>query len=554
MRRLLLLLLLLVLVVLSACAPPAPPPVVAPPLPRLTAIGHPQRVVLLSFDGLGADGLAQQSGLVSFAHLASNGAHARVIPVNPTLTGPTHVSMLTGADPQVHGIVSNWFHLPGTPAEKNTRGMDVDIDVETLVEAARRQGKRVGTVLFPSVDSRTQRRAADFGLVWTTSSTLGRVVKLSRADFKKEWVPPTWTQPPQRRTSYSPIMRARIEWSVPEGPRADVDVVAYDTTDDRAENYDAFTVESDDRELTTDSRGWFAVSKEHFGSWSKFLTATPSLDLTLYWGAISRSNAYPATYRDLLDEQAGFWPGAPDERAAIDAITFVEQLERLGDFLARAQAVTVQRMPFDLLLAYQPIVDEALHKFQGADDAVIHRAYLSADRALATVGSLLDGNRDAFIVVGDHGLVPVEHEYHLGRFLIEHGLAPRWRAYTSNNLAHLYRYGPPDDGDAVAALLTATGIFEKVEKKTAASHRNSGDIMATSYPPISVSASEQEPLLGPPASHGHHGALNTHRELQPVFLASGFGVPSGDLGEIRQTKIARFVAELLGIEPPRSAE
>lgn len=549
MRRLIFLLLFL-----CACAPPAPPPVVAPPVPRLTATGRPQRVVLVSFDGLGADALARQSGLPSFEHLARNGATARVIPVNPTLTGPTHVSLLTGADPQVHGIVSNWFHLPGTPPEKTSRGMDVDLDAETIVEAARRQGKRVGTVLFPSVDGRTPQRTADFGLVWTTSLTPGRIVSLTRSDFKREWVPPTWTQQPQRRTSYSPIMRARLEWSVPQGPRADVDVVAYDTTNDRVENYDALTIESDDRELTTDARGWFAVTKERHGSWSKFLSVTPSLDVSLYWGAISRTNAYPANYRDLLDAQTGFWPGVPDEQAEIDAATFAEQLERLGDFLSRAQAVTIQRMPFDLLLAYQPVVDEALHNYLGADDALVRRAYQTADRNVAAVGSLLDVNRDAFLVIGDHGLVPVEREVHLGRLLAERGLAPRWRVHTSNNVAHLYRNGGPDDSDAVVNLLTGTGFFEKVEKKSTLSHRNGGDIVATSLPPISLSASEKEPLLAPPGSRGHHGALNIHRELHTVLLGSGFGIPRGDLGEIPQTHIARSVSELLGITPPRAAE
>lgn len=541
------------LLFLSACVASTPPPPVAPAR-RLAATGVAQRVVLVSFDGLGADALARQNGLVSFEHLARDGASARVIPVNPTLTGPAHVSILTGADPRVHGIVSNWFHLPGTPADQTTRGIDTDIDAETLVEAARRQGKRVGVVLFPSVDGRTSRRTADFGLLWTTSLTPGRIVSLSRSEFKREWVPPTWTQRPQRRTSYSPIMRARVEWSAPRGPRADVDVVAYDTTNDGVENYDELVVESDDRELPTDPRGWFAVTKERHGSWSKFLIATPSLDVTLYWGPISRTNAYPKSYRDLLDEQIGFWPGVPDERAQIDAHTFAEQLERLGDFLSRAQALTIQRVPFDLLLAYQPVVDQALHNFLGTDDAVVRRSYLTADKNIAAVGSLLDANRDAFIVIGDHGLVRAESEVRVGRLLAEHALAPRWRAHTSNNVAHLYRDGGPDDSDAVVRLLTGTGYFEKVEKKSALSHRNGGDIVATSHPSISLSASEKEPLAGPAGSRGHHGALNTHRELHTVLFASGFGVPHGALGEIAQTQIALFVSELLGITPPRAAE
>lgn len=534
----------LLLFSLFACAP-APPPRVAPPAPQLAATGRPDRVVLMSFDGLGADALAQQTGLPAFEHLARTAATARVIPVNPTLTSSTHVSILTGVDPQQHGIVSNWFHLPGTPPDQVTRGINADIDVETIVEAARRQGKRVGAVLFPTVDARNARRSADFGLVWTSSLTDGRILKLTKGDFRREWMPPTWTQRPQRRLSYSPIMRARVEWRVSRELRTDVNVVATDTTNDQVENYDTYVVESEDRELPLD-RGWFAVTKQNHGSWSKILDAR-ALDVTLYWGPISRTNAYPETFRTLLDEEAGFWPGAPDERADIDRDTFAEQLERLADFLMRAQALAVQRMEFDLLLAYQPVVDQALHNFLGYDENVVHRAYVAADRAVATVGSLLDGNRDAFLVVGDHGLVPIAREIRLGVLLAQNNFAPRWHVFTANHVAHFYRSGEPDDSDALVAALQASGLFESIEKKSAASHRNSGDVVAVSFPPIGLSASATPPLEGKPDAYGHHGALNTHRELHTVLFASGFGVPHGNLGEISQTRIAPFVAELLGI-------
>lgn len=398
---------------------------------------------------------------------------------------------------------------------------------------------------FPTLDARTARRSADFGLVWTNSVTEGRIVKLTKADFRREWVPPTWTQRPQRRTSYSPVMRARVEWSVSRELRTDVDVVALDTSDDRVENYDAYVVESEDRELPLEN-GWFAIGKQSHGSWSKLLDAD-ALNVTLYWGAISRTNAYPETFRTLLDEEAGFWPGAPDEKADIDPNTFAEQIERLSGFLARAQALTVQRMEFDLLLAYQPVVDEALHNFLGYDAAILHRAYLAADRAAAAVGSQLDGNRDAFLVMGDHGLVPITREIRLGVLLAQQQFAPRWRVFTANHVAHFYRTGDTDDSDALVAMLQGTGLFESIEKKSAASHRSSGDVVAVSFPPIGLTASATPPLEGKPNAYGHHGALNTHRELHTVLYASGFGVPRGNLGEISQTRIAPFVAGLLGI-------
>lgn len=544
-------LLLLTLLVLS-CARSAPAPQTAPQQPQFVPTGIAQRVVLLSFDGLGADALARQKNLPAFAQLAREGASARIINVNPTLTAPTHVSILTGADPQRSGIVSNRFHLPGTPADEEARGLNVDPDVETLVEAARRQGKRVGVVSFPTIDNRSPRRSADFGMAWGMPIMPSRLAELTGADFRREWVPPTWTERPQRRRSFSPIMRARVEWSVPRVTRIDVDIVAYDTTDDRTANYDTYFIETGEREF--DARDWFPISQRTstglHGSWSKVLRTTPSLDVTIYWGPVSRNQAWPESFRELLDEHAGFWPGAPEEELEVEPEVFVEQLDRLAAYYTRAQTLAIERMPFDLLLAYQPQIDQASHQYLGTPDAdrVIGAAFAAADRGVAAISDALDPE-DALVVTGDHGLVAIEREVLMNRLLAEHGFAPRWRAFSSGALAHLYRFSGPDDSDAVVNMLTATGHFETIEKKSATSHRNSGDVIVTAHPGIALSSADE-----PEHPRGHHGALNAHRELHPVLFAYGTGVTPGPLGEVSQTRIARYVAGLLGISPPAAAE
>jgi predicted AlkP superfamily pyrophosphatase or phosphodiesterase len=513
--------------------------------------------VLLSFDGLGADALSRQQNLPAFERLAREGASARIINVDPTLTAPSHVSILTGADPQRTGVVSNRFHLPGTPVEQIARGMDQDSDVETLVEAARRQGKRVGVVSFPTIDNRTPRRTADFGLVWAPPLVPARIVTLTRADFKREWVPPTWNERPLRRQSYSPVQRARIAWSAPL--RVDVYLVAYDTTDDARTNYDAYFIEDGDREIAAKQRQWFPIMRRTAnglqGSWSKILSATSTLDVTIYWGSISRNQAWPESFRTLLDEEVGFWPGAPEEELDVDAATFTEQLNRLADFYTRAQTTTIARVPFDLLLGYHAEVDVASHGFLGTPNGepVLRAAFVAADRAIAAIAEQLQPE-DALIVTGDHGLVVVEREVRLNRLLADHGFALRWRAYCSGAFAHLYRFSEPDDSDAVAAMLNESGLFERVEKKNAASHRNSGDLIAWGFPNVSVMPEDLSPAVIRPKPHGQHGGLNTHRELNPPFFAIGQGVPVGSLGEIAQTKIARFVAGLLGIAAPAAAQ
>lgn len=299
----------------STGSAPPPPTVIAP---QLTATGHAQRVILVSFDGLSADEL-QEYGTPAYSLMA---AHAtRVTPVTPTVTSTTHAAILTGAAPERTGIVSNQFHIPGTPAGRIAMGVYTEIDAETLIDAVRRAGKRVGCITFPTVDATTSRRSADWGLIWHSAAAPSRMIRLTRSDFHSDWLPPMWGAQQPRHTSFSPVMRARIEWSVPQRTREDVDIAAYDTTDDHVRNYDTFYVEHAGSETLVDSSRWFAVSSRLrdgvYGSWSKLLAVDPSLDsMTVYWGAINRTEGYPDSFVQLIDDEAGFWPGVPDEVSA----------------------------------------------------------------------------------------------------------------------------------------------------------------------------------------------------------------------------------------------
>lgn len=553
MKRLLILLLLVL-----ACTPPPPPPVVtAPQPPPFLPAGTAQRVVLISYDGLGADRLPAQTNLPAFQWLAQDGMSARIVPVNPTLTATTHTTILTGVPAERHGIVSNRFHLPGTPQDKATLGMDIEPDAETLVDAAKRNGKRTGCIPFPTMDGKTPRRTCDFGLAWTMAVERAKTQTLTRAQWKREWVPPTWSQQPARHRSFSPILRARVDWAIPKtSTRRDVDFVAYDSTDDGTTNYDAIYVELGDDELPVDANGWFRVAARHgdelYGSWSKITAADPTLEkVTVYWGAISRNEAWPDSFEAIVNDEVGFWPGPPDNDA--DSDTFTQQLNRLAEFLTAIHVLAIRRMDADLLLLYQPAIDEAEHQHL-TNPQVVGAAYKAADRSLAQLASLLDFSRDALLVTGDHGLGKIDNEVRMNRLLTEGGFAPRWRAFTSGSIAHIYRFAEPDDSDAVVAYLGRIPELERVEKKTPTSHRNAGDVVAYAFPVSAMSSSREAPAIAPADHPGQHGALNHHRMLHTLFFARGAGVGRATFGEVSQTKIARFVATLLGMTPPAGAE
>jgi hypothetical protein len=545
--------------------------------------------VLLSFDGLSADELQAFGSGETFSRLAREGTHVeRVIPVNPTATSSTHATILTGAMPGKTGIVANRFHHPGTPPTQVTNGLDTEIEVETLIEAARKAGKRIGCLTFPTVDATSPRRTADWGIVFRKPLTAPRVIRLTKADFHAAWLPPGWgAPPPDKHPSFSPVVRARIEWTLPQRVWQDVDVVAYDTTDDHVTNYDTFVIEVNGHETPLDAKDWFAVSKRLddglYGSWSKLLRRDPTLDsVTLYWGTISRTEAYPEPFRTMLDDEVGFWPGPPDEESArswiddgagLDPDSFAEQIDHYTDFFTRAALLAMGRMPFDLLLAYQPTIDASEHQYRITNDAqksstpenraagerVRRRAYEDADRVLGSIAAALDPSRDALVVTGDHGLASIDTEVRLGRLLGNWSLAPRWQVFAGGNVAHFYRFGGDDDAPNLIAWLgdlkapDGTPVFERVERKAVTAHPNSGDVIAFAYPRFALSSGEGE-LFVKPSYYGQHGGLNSHHEYDTTLVAWGRGVAVTSIPMIPQTWIARYVSQLLGIPPPASAE
>jgi len=117
---------LLLLAILAGCAParqqPASVPAQARPLTGSGGVNAPDQrdkpyLILISLDGFKSEYI-DRFDLPHLRRLASRGARARaMVPVFPTHTFPNHYSLVTGLDPQRHGIVNNRFY---DPARKDT--------------------------------------------------------------------------------------------------------------------------------------------------------------------------------------------------------------------------------------------------------------------------------------------------------------------------------------------------------------------------------------------------------------------------------------------------
>ncbi len=167
----------------------------------------PRRVIMVSIDGLKPEYYlnADKYGLkIPFIRrVLREGAWSRGMRgVFPTVTYPTHTSMVTGVNPGMHGIVTN---AAWDPLERNMGGWrwySEDIRRPTLWDLAARKGLRVGMVAWPvTVGAQATERIPEIWRAGTPDdvklmralSTRGLLDKIAARfpDFYRGLTPPT---------------------------------------------------------------------------------------------------------------------------------------------------------------------------------------------------------------------------------------------------------------------------------------------------------------------------------------------------------------------------
>jgi hypothetical protein len=439
----------------------------------------PRRVVVVSFDGVGGRALWHEAergtfGPDGFLRAEEKGLSAeRLEVVTPSLTSVSHAAISAGALPSSTGIVANTFHPSGAPLAARVSGFDTESGVETIWEAAARQGKRVASLAWPGASQASARTRTPVALKWADPQARPFTWKgpAAEAAFEDALVALPTEQP-----SFSPpkTLPVRAPSASPGGMLDRLRFVAVDISDDGRRNYDLLLVLGSDGSVVAHARpgDWFSLSERRaedrgdrdvlVGRWCKLLALPPDLSgIRIYVGGEGRSFASPDDFRRTLDREAGFWPGPPDDallEGEQDTRSFVEQEARFADFFQKAFAVADRRGDWDLLLAYVPCVDEAEHALLLSDprqpsytperaalaSAALHEVWRLADETASAYLSFA-GRGDVFLV-SDHGMRPVWRSFLLQELLRRKGFleavpGPRGRLATS----------PGSKVDAVAA-------------------------------------------------------------------------------------------------------
>lgn len=552
------------------------------------------RVVAISFDGLGGVRLNEllDAGTLDaggFSAVAARGLLAgRAVDVTPSLTPAAHIAAITGAPPAKTGIVANQFREPGSPFGTHTSGFTAAIESETLWEAARRQGRRVGVIVYPGADGATEGRRGDFGLTWPEKAARESAFVSVSGD--------AWTDTAASAAkSFSPARAARVAVATPSGT-ATLRLVATDTTDDGTANYDLVSVsrEEGSRSAALGAvavHGWFTLAVpgdgRTFTAWCRLEELDPSLSRAeIYVGAFNAVPGYPEDYRRRVEDAVGGWPGSPDyafmRGGRSDFAAHEEQAARLAEYLTKALVFTIRNERFDLLVGYQPLVDEIEHAFEpgvygGSRDAVV-QAFRIADRSVAAILGALTP-RDSFLFFSDHGMVPLVTGVNLEKYLLDRGwtvVGPkgpveggrRVQVCATSGIAHVYldpALAPAAREAAASALLAdleglgalKEGLLDDVVPRAdlariGLDHPRSGDVVVLLKPGNEFWRGGAQ-VLGKPGNRGGHGYRAVYPVLDASFGAIGPGVAPARPETVSLLEVAARAARALGIDPPRGA-
>jgi predicted AlkP superfamily pyrophosphatase or phosphodiesterase len=544
-----------------------------------------RRVVLLSLDGANAGRLHQlyREGKLTaggFARFFQAGQVAdRLIPVDPALTSPNHISLATGYPAGQTGIVSNLFHPAGSPFLEIVSGFAAPIATETLWEAARRRGKRVGVNNWPGADDTVPRRRADWGMAYTNSPDRPAVlVTVARDQWKPSGLQVRVGSGPEAQTFDLRIVDDRLRAIPPGEPKA------FPLAPGRWADLPCWLTPREGSPRT-------AVCQV------KLLELDPGGTTRLYFGAVYPLPAYPPDFAAALAGRGLFWPGPPDDqrlidgwsgRPGIDLATWLEQSSRFARFFGDGLLAAAARPDWDLLMGYMPVIDEAEHKLQLTDprqpgftperrdafEAARTRVWQDVDRELARLLAALDLRTTVVAVVSDHGMAPVHTHLNFNVLLQEKGLLAAdaqgkileagTAAYAvgDGGLVHVYvKPGRADLLPALRALFTGwkvggeTLVERAFTRREAAAvhldHPNSGDLvlfLREGY--MSEDGLSDGRAVSPTDVFGMHGYLSSHPEMAGIYMALGAGIAPGNAGTVRNVEVAGRVAGWLGIGKP----
>ncbi|NOT94295.1 alkaline phosphatase family protein [Ferruginibacter sp.] len=481
----------------------------------------------------------------AFAKMKKQGAYAEsVLPVNVASTGPSHISIFTGASPSKTGMVGNSFRKAdqswNSPAITAFR---YPIAAETIFQAAMRQGKKVMALGGVGLDNITESRKTDYLHMYPNIVGPSLVIDLIRTDTvitdKKA---KSFIKLKAGSKSPSPLLleisgsfKLPLNIYLSDSALNDANIlrpitqIIVDTDSDLSNGYAASVVPENWTEMAIEKNGKqyntsFRIFKadEILGKYRLFMTAPAEV-----FGS-------PFGFLQKIQSACGLWPGEPENRKQTTGLVseeiWFEQVGRLAKYSRNMILTVMKEDNWDLLFGYFSTLDDVQHRYtltsprqldykanNGKRPAryagYIEKWFQTIDNYLLEIINAAPKETN-FVIFSDHGMIPAHTCLLLNNYFEQSGFSFSTQEITSTssgNSAHIYINKEKINNDDFAAYLTrvsqslkslkdsTTGelIFELVanqqeQKKYGLYHKDySGDLFVSCKAGYTISARYQ---------------------------------------------------------------
>ncbi len=513
-------------------------------------------------------------------------------PVDITLTAPSHTSTITCSTPATHGIVANSFILNG----QMVNGFENDVRSETLAQSARRQGKKVISIGYVSVDGRTPERSVDYGISFPSDAMLGKS-QFIQLDGSKLIAATDW----KLSGKFNTLVKngAAVETAVD----LEINSTTHETKhinilistrlnriifDDNKDTSDGILDEIPVRDSVPRFANLYFLEQDAASPlrgykrrvFVRSLNAAEG-QIALYFSKVTYNKAHPESYRKWLDDMNLVWPDEdmPTKNGDIEItpLEFVASSNVLSETMARMAAETAKKFPHDLVLFYQHLIDSLGHKYEAslpqpfnpkAKDPVT-LAYVEAYRIVdRNISMLLEHTTDNDIkaAMGDHGMQAIIGNINMAS-LMDAKLGDQINFVTSGALVLLYPKVLGTDIDALGAELVAKltttrhdghevlgSAYRKLDAKGPWSYGEAQWALTSAAGYLLKYNAQDSQIFSRSSMGGNHGYDMGLVNMNTSFLLKGHGVHSRMIPKMSLIDAVPTFAAALGWSVPRDCQ
>jgi predicted AlkP superfamily pyrophosphatase or phosphodiesterase len=233
-----------------------------------------------------------------------------------------------------------------------------------------------------------------------------------------------------------------------------------------------------------------------------------------------------------------------------------------------AAAYLIREHKPNLLLYHLLSLDSTHHRY-GPDSLAANDAIAFLDSCVARLVEAVRAagmsERTTFLIVSDHGFKKYTKEVHPNVALATAGLSKQVYIMPEGGSAFVY-LDPSQAAELAPKVTAALGGVEGIDQILApekfaalglpqpAQDPQMFNLLLTAKPGYSFTGATGGPVTAAvPQQAGSHGYLASDTDMDPIFIASGYGVHAGgNLGRIANLDVASTIAQLLGVALPTS--